>query len=646
MNFTYDIETLKNLFVYCAVDDNDEWYEFRIGHDRNDLTKLYSFLNDHIDDRFIGFNNLKFDAQVIEWMRRDRHEFVGKTPEEIAGRIHAEAQAIIEELMQRFWDTDLTHPQMDLFRIMHFDNPARSTSLKALQVAMRWPNVQDMPFSHLHMTTPEQADEIAAYCRNDVLSTREFMGRIQTEIQLRADLSKTYGIDFTNMSDSTLGERLMGSMIADLAGIHYAELKKNPGTHRDAIKVSDILLPYINFRDPTLRDLLSKFRKTVIADTKGAFSHEVEVGNLVASYGTGGVHACIEPGVYEASEHCVIRDIDVASFYPNLAIQNQWKPEHLGNTFANVYRNIYEQRKQFPKKDPRNTAFKLALNSVYGKTNSRFSWLYDPQFTMQITINGQLLITMLAERLYAAGCRLIQINTDGLTISYPPDLGLTVDGITARWQKLTSLVLEDAYYSKMVIANVSNYIAIATNGSIKQKGGSFVEKPEWHKDPSSVVIQKAVTKYFTDGVDPVETIENHEDPWDFLIRYKFKGSAKGFQRSNTGDEIELQKTVRYYASTDGMALFKRMERSAKAKEKGYFDEDVIEEEEECSEWTTETKLVDQVLSGNTPVTIANVYNGEPLAGLNRQYYVDEAWNIINSVLVDESKEGAQASFSF
>lgn len=637
MIFVYDIETLANLFVYCAIDEDDNWHEFRIGHDRDDLTKLFSFLNDHIDDRFCGYNNLKFDAQIIEWMRKERHELVGKTPEQMAARIHQEAQAVIEELMQRYWDSELSHPQMDLFKIMHYDNLARSTSLKALQVAMHWHNVQDMPIDHLHMTTLEEADQIALYCRNDVLSTREFMMRIQTEIQLRADLSERYGIDFTNSSDSTLGERLMGSMIADHAGMHYAELKKNPGTHRDAIRVADILLPYINFRTPALKALHSAFLGTVISDTKGAFSHEVPVGNLTATYGTGGVHSCIDSGVYDADEDCVIRDIDVASFYPNLAIVNNWRPQHLGDSFAVVYKNVYEQRKQFPKKDPRNTAFKLMLNSVYGKTNSRFSWLYDPQFTMQITINGQLLITMLAERLYLAGCRLIQINTDGLTVSYHPDLTQTVDDIVARWQRLTRLVLEDAYYSKMVIQNVSNYIAIS-DGGIKQKGGSFVEAPEWHKDHSSLVIQKALTKYFVDNIDPETTINAHEDLWDFLLRYKFKGTAKGFQRNNTGDEIPLPKTVRCYASVDGMALFKRMQRAAKST--------ATWSEEEDRPIGVPTKLVDQVLFGNNAMTVANIYEGDDLPGLNRQYYVDEAWNIINSVLSDIDRDGEQSAFSF
>jgi len=42
---------------------------------------------------------------------------------------------------------------------------------------------------------------------------------------------------------------------------------------------------------------------------------------------------------------------------------------------------------------------KLALNGTFGDSNNIYSVFYDPQFTMAITVNGQLMLCMLAERL-------------------------------------------------------------------------------------------------------------------------------------------------------------------------------------------------------------------------------------------------------
>lgn len=63
----------------------------------------------------------------------------------------------------------------------------------------------------------------------------------------------------------------------------------------------------------------------------------------------------------------------------------------------NIYESFYKERLKYPKKDPRNYLFKIILNSAYGLSNEENSYLYDPLFTMQITINGQLLLTRLLE---------------------------------------------------------------------------------------------------------------------------------------------------------------------------------------------------------------------------------------------------------
>ena len=66
--------------------------------------------------------------------------------------------------------------------------------------------------------------------------------------------------------------------------------------------------------------------------------------------------------------------------------------------------------------------YKLALNGVYGKSGDKHSPFFDLQFMMQITINGQLLLCMLAEQLMKIpGLRMVQINTDGLTYVCPDE---------------------------------------------------------------------------------------------------------------------------------------------------------------------------------------------------------------------------------
>lgn len=150
------------------------------------------------------------------------------------------------------------------------------------------------------------------------------------------------------------------------------------------------------------------------------------------------------------------------SYYPNLAIQNRFYPEHLGEEFCDIYYQVYITRAQAKTKAKKekdlvaiaiNAGLKLGLNGTYGKSNDIYSFFYDPLYTLKTTINGQLLLCMLAEELSDIS-EIIQVNTDGVTIKIRKELEDNVYKICKDWEKLTNLELEYAYYDKMVIRDV------------------------------------------------------------------------------------------------------------------------------------------------------------------------------------------------
>ena len=67
-------------------------------------------------------------------------------------------------------------------------------------------------------------------------------------------------------------------------------------------------------------------------------------------YGVGGIHGCISAGVYDSCDKYMIIDIDVSSFYPNLAIRNRFYPLHLGIKFCDIYESVYDKRSIAKKK--------------------------------------------------------------------------------------------------------------------------------------------------------------------------------------------------------------------------------------------------------------------------------------------------------
>ena len=618
----YDIETLNGAFIYCSLPVLGSKYTvFVCSKTQNDLPKLLEHL-DQKDLLQVGFNNIAFDAQVITFLLENRERFLYLRGDEIAAEIYDYAQHVIgltnsgEFPPTPYWQLPIK--QLDLFKINHFDNLARRTSLKALQIAMRLDNVMDMPFDHRVSLNEQQIRDAIVYCKNDVYSTREFYRRCNEAIQLRKDLEDEYKTSFLNLSDSSLGEKIFAILLCREMKIRPDELKQLR-TFREYVEVGKIILPYIKFDLPQLTDLLEQYRNLIVVETKDSVSIKVNLNGLDVYYGAGGVHGCTTPGVYTSTDTHIIHDIDVTSFYPNLAIVNGYRPKHLGKSFTDIYRKVFEERQQIPKDNPLNKAYKLMLNSVYGKSNSKYSYLYDPAFTLKITVNGQLLITMLAEKL-APHVEILQINTDGITVKYPKEVTSTITSIMEWWQELTKLSLESTYYSQMVVENVNNYMAVDMKGKIKSKG-RFSTSPEWHQDPSFLIVPRAVQKFFIEGVDPRVTITNGKDQFDFLGRVKFRGSDYGVVYEN-GEHNHTQKNVRYYVSKTGSPLMKHATITLK---------------------TGASEKRESVVAGGSNIKVMNkIEKGICILNdVDIEWYVDEAYKIISTVLPNVNKHGEQ-----
>src|SRR5690606_17902790 len=174
---------------------------------------------------------------------------------------------------------------------------------------------------------------------------------------------------------------------------------------------------------------------------------------------------------FEASDEWIIRDIDVGGLYPSIEIVNRLAPEHLGEAFIAEYAKLPQERKKFAKGTVQNDAFKLAANGAYGKSNSKFSFLYDPQFTLTITINGQLMLCMLAEWLLTVPTvQLLSVNTDGINYRIHRDHLDRAKQIEQEWEECSKLTLEDAHNQRLGKAEVNADVWEGMEGKRNVKG--------------------------------------------------------------------------------------------------------------------------------------------------------------------------------
>lgn len=568
-HIVYDEETYPNIFTchFRDVTTDREWM-FEISDWKNELDLLVRFI-DYLraaDITGVGFNNLHFDYPVLHFIYQNRRAVLSSYD------IYNKAMSIINApYTNRFahviWERDQIFKQVDLYKVHHFDNKAKATSLKVIEFNMRSHHVEDLPFPPGTILTAEQAVILRMYNRHDTAETKEFFKKSVSQIQMREALTQRFGEDMMNCSDVKIGEKILLNSL-EKAGVQchtYVDNKRvKLQTKRDYIDLSEVIFPYVKFEriefDGIRRDLASK----VITETKGVFKDLVAVvEGMEYKFGTGGLHASLDAQIVKSDETYQLVDVDVASFYPNLGIKNRLYPQHLGEQFCVAYDEVYHTRKQYPKGKPENEAYKLALNGSYGNSNNEYSVLYDPFYTMSITINGQLLLCMLIEQLVKIpGLKMVQANTDGVTFLCPRIYLDHSRAVCRWWEQVTQLELEEALYDAMYIRDVNNYIAVKEGGKIKRIGAyayeTALENPgtrelPWHKDWSFRIIAKAAEANLVHGVPLREFIENHADVYDFLGRTKVPRSAMLMH----GDK-QVENIVRYYVSTEGEKLEKVM----------------------------------------------------------------------------------------
>jgi len=560
---TWDSETYPNFFSCAArrLSDGAEWI-FEISDRQNQAVDLYNFILalSNTGAKMVGFNNVGFDYPILHMLMTTGGTATGK-------QLYDKAMSIITSGRNSFghmvWEKERWVPQIDLFKIHHFDNMAKSTSLKMLEFNMRSPNIEDLPFPPGTVLTDEQKDVVLTYNMHDVRETEKFYFKSTHQINFRDELSAKYGKDFTNFNDTKIGkeyfimrlEEQMPGCTRDESGIRQ--------TKRPTIDLGQAVFPSIHFENPEFNRIKNWLASQTIVETKGTFKDlSCTVRGFQFDFGLGGIHGSIDSATVHSDCHHVILDLDVASYYPNIAIANRCYPEHLGEAFCDIYQDVYNQRKAYKKGTPENAMLKLALNGTYGDSNNKYSCFYDPLYTMKITINGQLLLCMLAEWLMSLPeLKMIQINTDGLTVRIPRRLTGLVEFISKEWERYTGLELESAEYSRMMIRDVNNYIAEYPGGKLKRKGAYGHETPlenpytqevEWHKNHSALVIPKAAEAALVHGKDIDSFIRNHQDLYDFMLRTKVPRSSRlALHETVEGiGEIDhpLQNITRYYVS--------------------------------------------------------------------------------------------------
>jgi hypothetical protein len=551
----FDIEVLKNVFTCtCKNTDTKQITVFEISPRRVDIQGLVTFFYE--DYYFVGYNNIHYDNPILNYiiMLYNKHYFNSYSTRELTESVFRMSQLVIDKNS----DFDLWKEykyarnflSIDLLTMLY--SKALRVSLKEMQVTMQYKNVEEFVVDW-HQDLPEKdIDRLISYNINDVESTEELLYRCKDLLELRIETEKDFGLPCLSLDRVNLGDRLLQLKVMEKTGLNKKQLEnmKSPANYVDLEKV---IFPWIKFESPILQKKLTdmKNQHNVSPGRKG-YINTFMFGEMKVTIGVGGIHGDNGTCIIKPNEDELLLDSDVNSLYPSLMRMYHLYPPKLKDVLGQIFPQIIDDRLEFKRtgQKNKNETYKYMLNGVSGKMQDETSWLFSPFTVMQVRINGQLLLLMLAERLLKLGCKLYQINTDGILYKLKKSKYEELQQVLKEWEKLTMLTLETEEFTQFYQLAINDYFGVEPNNKIKKKG-FFLTDIELGKGLTPKIIPEAIINYFVHNIPVEDTIKSCKDICKFL-----QAEKTGKQWTVEYNEQIQQRINRFYVSNSGYYLWK------------------------------------------------------------------------------------------
>lgn len=421
-------------------------------------------------------------------------------------------------------------------------------SLKEYAARVHYHWIKDLPYGPHESLTPSQQAEVAEYCENDTYAVEFLYDMLAPQIAIRTDMGGRYGLDLRSKSDAQCAEAILKRRCEQVLGRRIYKPEIDWGL---AFRYEPPA--FLAFSTPQMQAAFEQVKAAVFtlsATGTVVMPPQLEglaigIGSSVYRMGIGGLHSSEQSRVVRSTDTHVLKDADVASYYPNLMINSGKYPPALGPTFTVELDGLKASRlvdKRLQKKLEKdglegthewviayngNEGKKVFVNGTFGKTLSNYSVLFAPQMGIQTTVTGQLSLLMLVEWMEHYGIPVVSANTDGIVCNCPLPLVETCEALIKEWERRTGLEMDwplgeyDAIYSR----DVNAYFAVKSNGDVKRKGTYSEAGLVSKKSPDVEICSDAVEAFLAKGTPLIYTLWACRDIRKFLKVRKVAGGG-------------------------------------------------------------------------------------------------------------------------
>jgi len=567
--YHYDLEIFSNCFMASFQKQGSEEIKTVTVHPSKATDRLSDLLAlFRSGGFFVGYNSRHFDDPIMHYILEtsfgDRQEFLRRT--------FKKAQEIISGHGAKRWKYDVPFRQIDLMQVGNL----YTKSLKEVAINLKWHRIQDFPYDFNHEVQADEIEELRAYNHNDVGITAALFEELKDDIDLRVFISREEGVDVIDASNQKIADVLLEKKYSQATGVPARIFTKDQTTYDSHLEMEKIIEDDVDFSHRNFSALLEEMKEESIMPGD-SFKKEVPAGEQLYTVAKGGLHSNHDSEWIEPAPGDKLIDADVSSYYPFLVFRNNYCPEHLSQEFVDILEKITLDRIKDKKEEnwTASASKKIIINAVYGKSRDHNSWMHDPMVTYQVTINGQLYLLMLIDKLEQAGFPVVYANTDGVTARVDASREDQYRQVCKEWEEETGFLLDYEEFNWFALADVNNFLAEKKGGKMKRKGRFNKNRHvgTWGLGRSfdMPIVPIAIEEYFTGGTPPEETIAAHDDVLDFCttqsVGKKFDVVYETIE-DNRLMRKECQQTNRWYIAEMGGALIKKTDSKKQLLESG------------------------------------------------------------------------------
>ncbi len=207
--------------------------------------------------------------------------------------------------------------------------------------------MQDLPYDPSTRLSLDEIAIVTDYCENDLAVLQALHEALRPQLEQREELTKRYGVDLRSKSDAQLAEAVLKLRCEQALGRRIFKPKIDWN-----LEFKYQVPSYIGFSTSPLQRALELVRNATfrIGPSGGVIMPpeleglEITIAHSTYKIGIGGLHSQEKKAIHISDDQYVLRDNDVASYYPSLILQSGAYPSAMGSAFLTEYAAIKNRR--------------------------------------------------------------------------------------------------------------------------------------------------------------------------------------------------------------------------------------------------------------------------------------------------------------